>query len=1399
MSRIPLRQLLRALIPVGLIAGLLAPASVIAALPAAAATCPCTVFAPGATPAVASENDPAAVEVGMKFRSDVDGAVSGIRFYKGAGNTGVHTGHLWTRDGTLLSAVSFANETGSGWQQASFPQPVPVTAGTTYVISYFAPTGHYAADGDFFATGGVDNSPLHALADGTDGANGLYVYGASGGFPTNTWHSANYWVDPVFTTSAVDTTAPGVTGVSPAAGSAGAPAGSTVSATFTEDVQPGSLGFALRTAAGADVAVTQTYSAASKTATWTPTAALALSTQYTATVTAARDSTGNAMTVPATWSFTTAGPSTCPCSLWTTATTPGTVTEADGSAVELGMKFRANTAGIIRGVRFYKGPQNTGTHTASLWTSTGTRLATATFAGETASGWQQVTFSSPVNINANTTYVVSYHTTVGFYSVDENGFGSAVVTGPLTGLANGTDGSNGLYLYGGGGFPTNSFQASNYYVDPVFDFAGPDTTPPAVVAQVPAPGAGAAPTSTDISATFSEDVQPGTIVLTVTGPGGAAVGGSVGYNATSRTGTFSPSSVLANSTTYSVSLSGTKDTATTPNTMAPVSWSFATAAPPPPPPTQGPGGPVLVVANSASTTSQFSLFTAEILRAEGLNEFATADLGGVTPTTLASYDVVVLGATPLTASQVSMFTTWVNGGGRLIAFRPDKQLAGLLGLTATTSTLANSYLKVNTAAAPGAGITDQTIQFHGTADQYALNGATSVATLYSSATAATTAPAVTMRTVGSGKAAAFTYDLAQSIVYTRQGNPAWAGQERDGDEPIRSDDLYFGGSAATDWVNLAKAQIPQADEQQRLLSNLIGLLDADRTPLPKFWYFPRSLKAVVVATGDDHGTGGTTGRFEQYEDASPAGCSVADWTCPRYTSYMYPDVPLSNSDAVAFRNEGFELALHPQSNCSDFTPSSLESNYSGQLSDFAHSWPGLPAPVTSRFHCIVYSDWATQPRTELRHGIRLDTNYYYYPGSWVMDRPGFMTGSGLPERFADSNGSIIDVYQAATQMTDESGQTYPDTANTLLDNALGPLGYYGAFVANMHTDQDQTPQSTALLTAAQSRGVPLVAASQMLTWLNGRNGSSFGSIAWSGTTLTFTVAAGAGSTGLTGMLPTSGPGGATLTAISRNGAAVSFTRTTIKGVEYAFFGAGGGSYTATYGGTGGAAAAATAARAGASAVSAAAPMPTATAGDTTAPAVSGVSTLALPDGSASVDWTTSENATGVIRYGTAVGALDESAFHSGKGTAHQLVVDDLKPDTTYYYRIAMADPVGNRTVWPVLGSPPATFVTPANGVADRPAATKATTRTRVLDAHAMATWDRATWSVPAGASITVEVRLGSTRHPDATWTPWQSLSAPGARVVGTSRYLQYRITTSARVLGFGVTNNAARLHTPGEV
>jgi hypothetical protein len=1093
-------------------------------------------------------------------------------------------------------------------------------------------------------------------------------------------------------------------------------------------------------------------------------------------------------------------------------------------------------------------------------------------------------------VAANVTYVASYHTDTGFYSATGNGLATAVSRGPLTALANGTDGGNGVYRYGASAFPSSTFQATNYWVDVVFDTTATDTVAPALSARTPTPGAVGVPPSGAVTASFSEPVTASSIVMTLTGPSGA-VAGTTAYNAATFTATFTPNAALANSTGYTVAVSGARDAAG--NVMTPVSWSFTTAAPPPPPPDQGPGGPVLVVKSAATGASGFTPFLAEVMRTEGLNEYATADLSAVTASVLAQYDVVLLGPVPLTAAQVGMLTTWVNGGGNLIAFRPDKQLAGLLGLTATTGTLAEGYLKVDTTTSPGAGITDQTIQYHGTADRYTLAGARAVATLYSNATAATTNPAVSLVDVGAagGQAAAFSFDLAQSLVYTRQGNPAWDGQERDGTAPIRSDDLFFGGSA-TDWVNLSKVAIPQADEQQRLLANLIGAMNLDRKPLPRFWYFPRSLKAVVVATGDDHATGGTAGRFDQYTANSPAGCVVDEWQCARFTSYVFPNTPLSNTQAATYQSRGFEVGLHVSTNCANFTGTSLAANYSDQLGAWRAKYNSVAAPATNRVHCIVWSDWSTQASTEAANAIRLDTNYYYWPGPWVANRPGFMTGSGMPMRFSGKTGGLIDVYQAATQMTDESDQSYPFTPDALLDAALGPQGRYGAFTVNMHTDAATTFDSDQVLASAQRHGVPLITARQLLTWLDGRNASSYSGIAWSANTLSFSVNVGAGANGLTGMVPALGPGGRTLTTLTRAGTAVPFTRTLIKGVEYAMFASAPGAYAAAYGGsavaptvdastlaadstTASVAVTGSTARrteieygtrpdlltervvdgtqAGQRTVRLAGLAPgttywyrvrvTAPGGRTTvsplrnlvtaatdrrAAGLSAISVLPRPDGTAAIGWRTDESAAATLLIGTTPDALTERPGDRG-GRQHTVVVTRLAPASTYHYRIRSVDAAGNATVWPALDRPPATFVSAAAGVADftgpqlRTGTAGHTTVTdegvrlsgdaragtqisRVLDARQMVTWDRLTYQaeVPAGATLRLSVRTGSTSTPDATWTGWTAVGQ-GDRVVAGSRFAQYRVElTRARngnspiLRGVGITSDAAPLVTPGE-
>jgi len=156
------------------------------------------LFASGAVPGTVDSGDPSAVSLGVKFVPSVGGYVTGVRFYKAAANTGTHTGSLWPASGgtSPLATGTFTGETASGWQTLQFASPVAVTGGATYVVSYYAPNGHYSNNGGFFASG-YSNGPLSAPG----GANGVYLYGGDG-FPTQSYNSSNYWVDPIFTTTA---------------------------------------------------------------------------------------------------------------------------------------------------------------------------------------------------------------------------------------------------------------------------------------------------------------------------------------------------------------------------------------------------------------------------------------------------------------------------------------------------------------------------------------------------------------------------------------------------------------------------------------------------------------------------------------------------------------------------------------------------------------------------------------------------------------------------------------------------------------------------------------------------------------------------------------------------------------------------------------------------------------------------------------------------------------------------------------------------------------------------------------------------------------------------------------------------------------------------------------------
>ena len=526
-------------------------------------SCPCMLYGP-VTPVTPAVSDPTAVELGLRFTPAVDGFVTGVRFYKGTGNTGTHTGSLWSSAGQRLATVTFSNESATGWQQASFSPIVAVSAGSAYVVSYTAPSGYYAAQPRAFSYTGLSAPPLSA--PGGFGSPPGGVYGAPGTFPSQSYDATQYYVDAVF--SDVNTAPLTIGGQSPLPGSTSVPPGTPISVTFSKTVTASSVALTVTTAAGTSVAGTTSYDSTSRIATFTPSAALSSSTTYT--VGAAATSNTGGVTGGSTWSFTTAAPDQVtggsPVSFYNDSATPATLEAADYSAVTLGVRFASSADGTVSAIRFYKGPDNTGTHVGALWAvGSTTPLAQVTFTGESTMGWQTATLSTPMHIAQDTEYVVSYRTTVGRYSVTAGAFsGTGLQRAPLR-----TASDSGMYSYADG-YP-GSTSSMSYMVDLVFT---PDATPLTVVSQNPAPGDPGVAVTTPVSVTMSAALAPGA-TLSLTAASGA-VTGTTSLSADGLTLTFTPSAALAVGTSYTATAANLVSTQGA--TSAPVSWSFTTAS-----------------------------------------------------------------------------------------------------------------------------------------------------------------------------------------------------------------------------------------------------------------------------------------------------------------------------------------------------------------------------------------------------------------------------------------------------------------------------------------------------------------------------------------------------------------------------------------------------------------------------------------------------------------------------------------------------------------------------------------------------------------------------------------------------------------------------------------------------
>jgi hypothetical protein len=256
----------------------------------------------------------------------------------------------------------------------------------------------------------------------------------------------------------------------PADGATGAGVATPVTAKFDRALDPASVTaqtFTLTGPGGAAVQSTVAYTDSNHTVSLTPAQPLAVGATYTATLTTgilAIDDTP--LPAPISWSFTTV---VGPFSLFAAGLTPVSVHNPvkDGRggngpfSYEMGVKVQALSSLQLTAIRFWKDAGETGTHTGRVWNSSGQVIASTTFTGESASGWQQQSLGTPLTLQPGQVYTVSVGLNA-FFVTTQLGLQTQITSGALQSVA---DGKNGVFGSSAGVFPTSTYRSSNYFVD----------------------------------------------------------------------------------------------------------------------------------------------------------------------------------------------------------------------------------------------------------------------------------------------------------------------------------------------------------------------------------------------------------------------------------------------------------------------------------------------------------------------------------------------------------------------------------------------------------------------------------------------------------------------------------------------------------------------------------------------------------------------------------------------------------------------------------------------------------------------------------------------------------------------------------------------------------------------
>jgi hypothetical protein len=485
---------------------------------------------------------------------------------------------------------------------------------------------------------------------------------------------------------------------------------------------------------------------------------------------------------------------------------------------------------------------------------------------------------------------------------------------------------------------------------------------------------------------------------------------------------------------------------------------------------------------------------------------------------LAGFDLVPLSRMNLTRRQAIAVAGYVQLGGRLVAIRPQRQLADLLGLSAVSTMTDRAYVRAGQGSRIGAGVPNEPIQTHVPADNY-LGEAdeTSIAQLYGDATSPSSYPAIMHRRHGDGQVVIFAYDLAHAVSRIRQGDPDRVGGRGMALGPqARNQDLLVGYTDPLCW------HLPQADLHAMLLGNAINLLS--RHPQPRLWYFPTpEIRSVLILDSDDDWS------KPEHFDALIEGVERHGGHITIYLM-LSPNRPtvVTPVQVADWRDRGHSFGVHHDAYDPVYADAdeeeALEDAVRTQHAAFQDQFGGLPA--TNRNHCGAWTGYVDLPRLYEELGIGMDLNTISHGhAAWLT----YLNGSGRPMRFVDLDGTIFDVFQQLTQAYDDlsvQGRLSADpageaaaTRKLMVDRIttyFSPLSMLSHPVSFYNYSQEYQERSWAF---ARELGMPIWSAAEWAEFVRDRDSARIHDVRWSDTELRLTVTGRSPQGNLTLMLP----------------------------------------------------------------------------------------------------------------------------------------------------------------------------------------------------------------------------------------------------------------------------------------